>query len=134
MLQLLKWLKRNVDSRPLEDDKIIENIQYNSMAGAQKNVTVGPALEYVGPLTNATKITQGSQLYIYNTGALAYVTMSDNGTITVGTAPSANTFPCKANDYTVYSAADYKYIRGAAALHLYVLRDESSVRANISGR
>ena len=91
MLQLLKWLKRNVDSRPLEDDKIIENIQYNSMAGAQKNVTVGPALEYVGPLTNATKITQGSQLYIYNTGALAYVTMSDNGTITVGTAPSALT-------------------------------------------
>lgn len=134
MLKLLRWLKRNVDSRPLEDDKIIENIIYNSMAGGQKNISIGPALEYVGPLTAATKIEQGSQLYIYNTGALAYVTMGSDNTITAGTAPAADTFPCKAADYTLYSAADYKYIKGTAALHLYVLRDESKVRANISDR
>jgi hypothetical protein len=134
MLKLLKWLKRNVDSRPLEDDKIIENIQYNSMAGAQKNVSVGPALEYVGPLTAATKVAQGSQLYIYNTGALAYVTMGEDNTVTAGTAPAADTFPCHANDYTLYSAGDYKYLIGTAALHLYILRDESNARANISDR
>lgn len=134
MLKLLKWLKRNVDSRPLEDDKIIENIMYNSMSGAQKNVSVGPALEYVGPLTAATKVAQGSQLYIYNTGALAYVTMGADSGIVAGTTPAANTFPCHANDYTLYSAGDYKYIRGTAALHLYILRDESNARANISDR
>jgi hypothetical protein len=134
MLKLLKWLKRNIDGRSVEDSGFIDNIQYNSMSGAQKNVSVGPALEYVGALTNSTKISPGSQLYIFNTGSLDYVTMGQTSTITVGSVPSKDTFPCQPNQYTLYSAADYKYIKGSSTIHLYVLRDESNVRANISDR
>jgi len=134
MLKLLKWLKRNIDGRSVEDSSVIDNIQYNSMSGGQKNVSVGPALEYIGALTNSIRIAPGSQLYIFNTGSLGYVTMGQTSTITVGTLPSKDTFPCQPNQYTLYSAADYKYIKGSSSIHLYILRDESNARANISDR
>lgn len=131
---MLKWLKRNVDARPVEDPQIIDNIQYNSMSGGQKNLTVGPALQYVGALGTKTAITEGDQLYIFNTGALAYVTMGDNTLAVAGTAPGADTFPCLPGQFTPYSAADYTHIIGTASLHLYVLRDEARVRRNKSDR
>lgn len=134
MLKLLRWLKRNVDARSLEDSAAIDNIQYNSMSGAQKNISVGPALEYVGALTTAKKVSQGNQLFIFNTGSLDYVTMGSDSSVSKGTGPSANTFPCLGGQMTAYSAADYKYIIGTSALHLYILRDESNARINISDR
>ena len=124
---LKKWLKRAIDGRGIEGDIDLQNIQYNSMSGAQKNISVGPALEYVGPLTAATKVEPGSQLYILNTGALAYVTMGDSG-VSLVAGPAEHTFPVEANTMTPYSAADYTHVIGTAALHLYILRDESKAR------
>jgi hypothetical protein len=131
---MLKWLKRNVDSRPLEDKGIIENIMYNSMSGGQKNLSIGPALKYVSALTAKTAINKGDQLFIFNAGALAYVTMGGDSLAAAGSAPGPDTFPCQPGVFTVYSAADYTNIIGGADLHLYVLRDESKTRKDISGR
>jgi hypothetical protein len=91
---LKKWLKRAIDGRGVEGDIDLQNIQYNSMAGAQKNLGVGPALEYVGPLSALIKLVeQGSQLYILNTtGGLLYVSMGDE-TVSAGTAPADGVFP-----------------------------------------
>lgn len=132
---LLKFLKRNVDSKAAEDRSMIENILYNSMSGGQKNLSVGPALEYVGSLAAKTAVNKGEQLFIFNTGALAYVKMGDDTLAgPVPTAPSADTFPCLAGVFTPYSSADYTHVIGSADLHLYILRDESKVRKDASSR
>lgn len=124
---LKNFLKRNVGSRGVQSDNDIDNIQYNSMSGAQKNISVGTALEYVGDLTAATRVYEGQQLFILNLGTLQYVTMSTENTVTANAVPGDDTFPVFPGQFTAYSAADYKYIVGSADLHLYILRDDSSV-------
>jgi hypothetical protein len=131
---MLKWLKRNFDARAGEDSHHIDNVEYNSMAGAKKIVEVGPALEYVGATTVATKVNPGDQLYIFNAGALGYIAMGEDNTVSAAVAPGEDAFPCLPNQFTVYSAADYNWIIGSADLHLYVLRDESRARVNKSDR
>lgn len=131
---MLNWLKRNVDGRALEGPHEISNVEHNSMAGAKKTLEVGPALRYVSVTTTAVKVCPGDQLYIFNTGALGYVKMGETSGVTAATAPGADAFPCLAGQFTVYSAADYNYIIGSTALHLYILRDESVVRKNKSDR
>jgi len=121
--------RRKIDGRNVEDSEIITNIEYNPFAGAQKNIEVGPALEYVSELTAATKICEGDQLFIFKaTAGLGYVTLGETNAVAVGSAPAADTFPVFGEQYTRISAADYKYIIGAAGIHLYILRDTSTER------
>lgn len=123
--------RRRLDGRNTEDSHTIDNIEYNEFAGAQKNFEVGPALKYVGELDVAQGICSGDQLYIFKTtSGIGYVTLGDNSGIVVGTAPAANTFPVFGQVYTRVSAADYKYIIGAADIHLYILRDDTQERVN----
>lgn len=123
--------RRRIEGKCVEDSSTIENIEFNPWAGGQKNLEIGPALTYVGPLTNATLLQEGSQLFIFKaTTGLGYITLGDTNSIITGTAPSANTFPVFGQEYTRISAADYKYIRGTADIHLYVLRDDNLKRVN----
>lgn len=122
-------LKRQIDGRCTEDSNAIDNIEYNSFAGGQKNLEVGPALKYQALLTSEQSITPGDQLFIFKTTAgIGYVTLSKTTGAVVGTAPAANTFPVFGESYTRISAADYKFIIGAADIHLYILRDDNQAR------
>ena len=122
------YLKRTVDGRAAEDQSTLQNVEYNSMSGGQKNLSVGPAMKYVSALTAAVAITPGDQLFIYNTTtADIFVKMGVGGVAAPGIVPAADTFPA-APGLTAYSAGDYTHIIGTAALHLYILRDESVVR------
>ena len=123
------WLKRNDGGRGIEDPNILDNIQYNSMSGGQKNLNVGPALEYINVLTAAVAVPKGAQLFIYNTTASdIFITMGDDTVTLLGT-PGDHSFPC-APGLTAYSAAEYSHVIGTASLHLYILRDETIVRNN----
>lgn len=123
--------RRKFDGRNTEDSHTIDNIEYNEFSGAQKNFEVGPALKYVDELTSATAICPGDQLFIFKPSAgIAYVTMGDDNSIVNAGAPSADTFPVFGESYTRISAADYKYIIGAAGIHLYILRDDTQERVN----
>lgn len=115
-----------------EDSYAIENIEYNSYAGAQKNIEVGPALEYKAALGTEAGICPGDQLFIFKaTAGLGYVTLSETTGVVAGTAPAANTFPVFGQVYTPISAADYKFIIGNSAdIHLYVLKDDNQERVN----
>jgi hypothetical protein len=126
-----KGLKRVVSSRQVEDPGTIDNIQYNSPSGAQKNLSVGPALEYIGELTAATEVEKGDTLYIFKASTgIGYITMGDSDTIVAGVAPAANVFPVFGQEFTLYAAYNYRYIIGAADIHLYRLIDDSAVRNN----
>jgi hypothetical protein len=126
-----KGLKRVVSSRQVEDPGTIDNIEYNSASGAQKNLNVGPALEYVGELTAVTEIAKGDILYIFKaTTGISYVTMGNDNTITQEVAPTINTFPVFGEEFTIYSAYNFQYIVGTADIHLYRLVDDSAVRNN----
>lgn len=126
-----KVFRRRLDGRNVEDSNTIENIEYNEFAGAQKNLEVGPALEYVSATAAATKICPGDQLFLFKaTTGLGYVTLGDTAGIALGIAPAADTFPVFGQEYTRISAADYKYIIGTADIHLYVLRDDTQERIN----
>ena len=123
-------LKRAVQGRSVEDTGTIENVQYNSMSGGQKNLGVGPALKFVGILTAAVAVPKGVQLFIYNTTAAdLFVKMGTSAVGIPGIVPAADTFPC-APGLTPYSAADYSHVIGTAPLYLYILRDETVVRNN----
>lgn len=123
--------RRRFDGRNTEDTAAISNIEYNPESGSQKNIEVGPALKYEKDLATATHIRLGEQLFIFkSTAGVGYVTLGDTNTITVGTAPAADTFPVFGQQYTRISGADYKYIIGTADIHLYVLRDDGLLRIN----
>ena len=123
--------RRRFDGRNTEDSHTIDNIEYNEFAGAQKNLEVGPALKYVGQLSAEQNIWPGDQLFIFKaTTGLGYVTLSKTTGASVGTQPAADTFPVFGEQYTRISAADYKFIIGAAGIHLYVLRDDTQERIN----
>jgi|VirMetMinimDraft_7_1064189.scaffolds.fasta_scaffold01061_11 hypothetical protein len=123
-------LRRKVGAQA-EDSHAIDNIEYNSFAGAQKNLEVGPALKYVDATAAEVRICPGDQLFLFKvTTGLGYVTLSKETGAVVGTAPAADTFPVQGQVYTPISAADYKYIIGTADIHLYVLRDSSQLRNN----
>lgn len=112
-----------------EDSGHIDNIQYNSYSGAQKNVSVGPSLEYVGALDTAIRIREGEQYFVFNpTGGILYVTFGEESAPAAGTAPADNTFPAFATAYTPMSSWGYKFIIAQAGMHLYKLRDDSFVR------
>ena len=134
-MSIRDWLKRNVDGRPVEDTGLIDNIEYNSMSGSQKNIEVGPALKYVSATNAATKICPGDQLFLFKTTAgLDYVTLGEDNSVVKGTAPAEDTFPVFGQEYTRISAADYNYIIGTADIHLYILRDEARARSNKTDR
>lgn len=125
-------LKRRVASESTEDEGSIANIQYNSEAGAQKNVPAGPALAYIGALDVERTVSPGDQLYIFNsTGSTDFVKMSKTSGIAPFAANPANdTFPVFGHSFTLYSASDYKYIKGASHLYLYKMKDDVEVRVN----
>jgi hypothetical protein len=123
--------RRRIDGKCVEDSGTIDNIEYNPYAGAQKNIEVGPGLEFIAELTAATGVCPGDQLFIFKPSAgIAYVTLGDDNTVVLGTAPAADTFPVFGEAYTRISAADYKYIIGAAGIFLYKLRDDNQERIN----
>ena len=113
----------------VEDSHSIDNIEFNDWSGAQKNIEVGAALEFVSVTTNDVKICPGEQLFLFKTTAgVGYVKLGD-GTGAIGavpTAPEADTFPVFGQQYTPISAADYKAIKGSADIYLYKLKDDSS--------
>jgi hypothetical protein len=126
-----KGLKRVVSSRQVEDPGTIDNIQYNSASGGQKNLSVGPALEYLGELTSVIEITKGDILYIFKaTTGIGYITMGDNNTILGTSIPGTNVFPVFGEEFTIYSANNFQYIVGAADIYLYKLIDDSAIRNN----
>jgi hypothetical protein len=122
--------RRKINGQCVEDSHAIENIEYNAYAGAQKNLEVGPALRFVSVTTSEVKICAGDQLFLFKTtSGLGWVELSESAGIgVVGTTPSANTFPVFGQEYTRISAADYKYIKGAADIFLYVLKDDNQER------
>ncbi len=124
--------RRRVHGQCVEDSSTIENIEYNPYAGAQKNLEVGPALKFVSVTTAEVKICPGDQLFLFKTTTgLGWVELSETAGIgVVGTAPAADTFPVFGQEYTRISAADYKYIKGAADIYLYVLKDDNQERVN----
>jgi len=104
-------LRRKIDGNCVEDSDAIDNIQYNAWAGCQKNMEVGPALEYVAELTSEKSINAGDQLFIFKTTAgLGYVTLSKVTGAVVGTAPAANTFPVFGEAYTRMVLLAYIFI------------------------
>lgn len=113
----------------VEDSHAIDNIEFNDWSGAQKNIEVGAALEFVSVTTNDVKICPGEQLFLFKTTTgVGYVKLGD-GTAPIGavpTAPQADTFPVFGEQYTPISAANYKAIKGSADIFLYRLRDDSS--------
>ena len=124
--------RRRVNGQCVEDADTLDNIMYNPWAGAQKNIEVGPALQFISVTTAAVSISPGDQLFLFKTTAgLGWVELSTT-TIAgaVATAPAANTFPVKGEDYTRISAADYKFIKGAADIYLYRLIDDNQERVN----
>jgi hypothetical protein len=126
-----KGLKRVISSRQVEDSGAIDNIQYNSISGGQKNLSVGPALEYMGELTSVKEIAKGDILYIFKaTTDLGYITMGNDNTIVGASTPGNNIFPVFGEQFTIYSAYNFQYIIGAADIHLYRLVDDSAVRNN----
>lgn len=123
--------RRKIDGQCVEDSNTIENIIYNPFAGAQKNMEVGPALQYVSASATEVSIQPGDQLFIFKTTAgIGYVTLGKETGIATGVAPSANTFPVFGQQYTMISAADYKFIIGTADIHIYTLRDDNQERVN----
>lgn len=125
-------LKRKVGSESTEDEGTISNIQYNSEAGAQKNLSVGPSLVFIGALDTERIVSPGDQLYIFNsTNTISYIKMSKTASIgVVPSAPEDHTFPIFGHVFTLYSASDYKYIKGNSNLYLYVLKDDVQIRNN----
>jgi hypothetical protein len=125
-------LKRRFASESTEDEGSIVIIQYNSEAGAQKNVAAGPALVYIGSLDVERAITPGDQLYILNTtGNTDYIKMSKtSGIAPFAASPASDTFPVFGHGFTIYSASDYKHIKGVSHLHLYKMKDAAEVRIN----
>lgn len=123
-------LKRTVNE--VEDSGAIDNIEYNSEAGAKKTLEVGPALEFVSVTTAEVAIVPGSQLYLFKTDAsVGYVKMAKTtGVSAPGAVPAADTFPVQPMVYTPISASDYKFIRGGATIYLYVLKDSSITKVN----
>lgn len=125
-----KFFRRRIDGRHVEDTQTIDNIQYNSEAGAQKNMAVGPALKFIGDASSELIVTPGDQLFFFKTTTgLGWVEMSETpGIGAVGTAPADNTFPLEGQSFTAYSAADYKYVKASAGVYLYILRDDNHLR------
>lgn len=131
---MAKSNKRRITGEQSEDCHKISNIEYNSYAGGQKNLAIGPALEYIGTLDAVKVIPAGVQLYVFNpTAGILYVTLDEDSTATptAGTAPAANTFPAFAASYTPIAADAYRVIIGQAGLHLYKLKDDSKYRVDI---
>lgn len=124
--------RRKVNGQCVEDPSTIDNIEYNAYSGAQKNIEVGPALEYKAALGSEQGICPGDQLYIFKaTAGLGYVTLSETTGVVAGAAPAEHTYPVFGQVYTAISAANYKYIIGNSAdIHLYVLRDDNQERVN----
>jgi hypothetical protein len=119
--------RRRINGKCVEDSHAINNIEYNDWSGAQKNITVGPALEFIGAATSEQVITPGDQLFIFkSTTGIGYVTLSETTGVVAGVAPAADTFPVFGEAYTPISAANYKFIIGTADTFLYKLRDDSS--------
>jgi hypothetical protein len=130
-MNISRIIRRWVDGRRIEDPEILENIIYNDQSGAQKNVAVGPALEYIGELTAATAIAPGDLLYIFKPSAgIGYVTLGQTNAIVAGAAPAIDTMPVIGGNFTLYSADNYKYIIGAAGIYLYKMKDETGKRYN----
>jgi hypothetical protein len=128
----MKLFRRKLDGRLVEDTQTIENIEYSPFAGAQKNMEVGPALEFIGDSSAELIVAPGDQLFFFkSTTGFGWVEMSQTSGIgAVGTAPAANTFPIQGEGFTRYSAADYKYIKTTAGIFLYILRDDNQLRHN----
>lgn len=125
-------LKRRVASESTEDEGVIANIQYNSEAGAQKNVPAGPALIFIGALDTERVISPGDQLYIFNSAStIDYVKMSKTSGIAPFVAsPASDVFPVFGYGFTLYSASDYRHIKGTATLFLYKMKDDVEIRIN----
>jgi hypothetical protein len=125
------FLKRSIHGRDTQDSSVIDNVEHNSWAGGQKNLEVGPALEYIGSITTEVKVSKGDQLFIFKEAAgTSYVTMSETAGVVAGAAPAANVFPIF-QGFTRYSAANYRYIiSNVVGVHLYILKDDTKVRNN----
>lgn len=122
-------LRRWVDGRKIEDADTLENIMYNDQSGAQKNVSAGPALEYISASAAEVKIAKGSLLWIFkSTAGIGYVTMATDTTPVLGVAPGANTFPVFGQQWTQYSSDHYNRIIGTADIHIYIMKDETGYR------
>jgi len=124
-------LRRKIDPRCTEDVGAIDNIEYNSHAGAKKTIEVGPGLVYVSNTLSEVAVAPGSQLFLFKTtGSVGYVTMSKTTGASVGTTPGADTFPVFGQVYTPISSSDYKFVIGTADIHLYILKDDNTARVN----
>lgn len=124
--------RRKIDGRLVEDTQTIENVEYSPFSGAKKGVAVGPALEFIGDASSELIVAPGDQLFFFkSTAGFGWVQMSQTAGIgAVGSAPAADTFPIQGAGFTVYSAADYKYIKASAGVFLYILRDDNQLRYN----
>jgi len=122
--------RRKIDGKCVEDSHAIDNIQYNSYSGGQKNLEVGPALKYISNTAAEVAVCPGDQLFLFKTTVgVGYVQMAEVAGIgAVPGAPAGDVFPVLGESFTRYSAADYKFIKGSADIHLYILRDDNQVR------
>lgn len=128
-----KGLRRSLgEGHAVEDPSTIDNIVYNDYAGADKHINVGPALEFISVTTTEVGVIAGDQLYFYKTTVgPGFVKMAEaTGVAIPGAVPAADTFPIKGQVLTALSAANYRFVRGAADIYLYKLKDDNHVRVN----
>ena len=125
------------------DPQVAASNSYNDLAGAQKNVSVGPKLKaiklgeasYTTDATTARQIPKGTQLAIYNnSGSAESVTFGSTSAVAsaaAGTVTAAGvvSIALKPNDWTYVSAGkDSWVITSSANALVYVIDDHTWIR------
>ena len=126
------------------DPQVAASNSYNDLAGAQKNLDVGPKLKpltlgttpttYTTAANVARQLPKGTQLAIYNNGTIASITFGVDNTVVslavgVTDANGHVGIPLKANDWTYLSLGkDSWFITSAATALVYIIDDHTFIK------
>jgi hypothetical protein len=133
---------RQIDGRAVEDAAGIANLIYNEVAGAQKNMQVGPFLTplndgtggFTTDATSALSIRRGSSVAVYNKStSLLSVTFGDTSAVASLSAGIADVsgnvgLACRPGDWTYFNSDEKGWIVAESAdLLVYLIKDESYI-------
>jgi hypothetical protein len=127
------------------DPQVASSNSYNDLAGAQKNLQVGPKLQpiklgtepitYTTDASTARQLPKGTQLAIYNnSGTLGAITFSNDPAVTAlaaGVTDSAGHvgLPLKANDWSYFTLGKDAWFRTTANTSLvYIIDDHTQIK------
>lgn len=138
-----KKMVRKQPTRAVEDAANVQAITYNRYSGGFKNLNVGPYLQplhdgsggFTTDASAAKAIAMGSALAVYNnSNQLHSITFGEDGSVTVLASGVASTdgrvgHPCKPNDWTYFSNAEYGWVIAQSAnLMVFIMRDDTNVQ------